>query len=95
MPSLPTNTNKNDSTKIYTRENLGYVDGYAQYVSKSGGHWGAGIQEKKKIEKTGVDADKRDGARLNWLYDKQSNIFIFCRIKNTFRKNNSKPTIFP
>ena len=77
MPSLSDfNTNSNDkNTKIYTKENLGYVDGYAKYTSKSGAHWGPGVQETKKIEKSGYDSDKRDGVRENWLYDKQSNIF--------------------
>ena len=76
MPSLPSlPNNDNNKTKVHTRENLGYVDGYAQYTRRSGGHWGPGIQETKKIEKTGVDADKRSGARLNWMFDKQSNNF--------------------
>jgi len=77
MPSLPNRNSNNDNNKpkVYTRENLGYVDGYAQYTRKSGAHWGPGIQEKKKIEKTGADADKRGGSRLNWMFDKQSNLF--------------------
>lgn len=75
LPNLPNIDSDDNKIKIYTRENLGYVDGYAQYTSKSGGHWGPGIQETKKIEKTGSNADKRSGSRSNWMFDKQSNNF--------------------
>jgi len=61
--------------EIKIKNNLGYVHGYGEYMSKSAVHFGPSIQQKKKINK--LDGDEYKYASLNvfGMYDNQSDIF--------------------
>lgn len=69
----------------YVIHNLGYVDGYGEYISKSGAHFGPEIQQKSKITKISGEEDKYSGQNKFGMYDFQSDIF-----KSLLNKDSQK-----
>ncbi|MDY0268774.1 hypothetical protein [Trichloromonas sp.] len=58
-----------------SKENLGYVDGYGEYVSKSGEHFGPGLQNKKLVKKISGNENKYAGTNRFGMFDNQSDVF--------------------
>jgi len=74
-----------EKSKEYVIHNLGYVDGYGEYISKSGAHFGPEIQQKNKITKISGEEDKYSGQNNFGMYDMQSDIF-----KSILNKDSQK-----
>lgn len=74
-----------EQNKEYVIHNLGYVDGYGEYISKSGAHFGPEIQQKSKITKISGEEDKYSGQNKFGMYDFQSDIF-----KSLLNKDSQK-----